>query len=206
MKKLAIGVLFFPLLFLSACSNNLALKNETVTPIVQPDVSQNPQVACTEEAKVCPDGTAVGRSGPNCEFAPCSAAATSTPVATSTVITYQNNQYGFTLYLPKTWEGYTSSSTAIEYGEKVAISFPGSSVKNPHEVIPILVYPLATWQKWEKTNFEGYPTAAPIGPQERGRNNVYVIATAPRYNFDFQPGFEEVEKIILALQTTNLAK
>jgi hypothetical protein len=27
--------------------------------------------ACTTEAKVCPDGTAVGRTGPNCEFAPC---------------------------------------------------------------------------------------------------------------------------------------
>ncbi|MEM4240037.1 MAG: hypothetical protein QXM31_04580 [Candidatus Woesearchaeota archaeon] len=28
-------------------------------------------VACTEEAKICPDGSAVGRTGPNCEFAPC---------------------------------------------------------------------------------------------------------------------------------------
>lgn len=28
-------------------------------------------VACTMEAKICPDGSAVGRSGPNCEFAPC---------------------------------------------------------------------------------------------------------------------------------------
>jgi hypothetical protein len=27
--------------------------------------------ACTLEAKVCPDGTAVGRSGPDCSFAPC---------------------------------------------------------------------------------------------------------------------------------------
>lgn len=27
--------------------------------------------ACTEEAKICPDGSAVGRQGPNCEFAPC---------------------------------------------------------------------------------------------------------------------------------------
>jgi hypothetical protein len=27
--------------------------------------------ACTMEAKICPDGTAVGRSGPNCDFAPC---------------------------------------------------------------------------------------------------------------------------------------
>lgn len=28
-------------------------------------------VACTEEAKICPDGSAVGRTGPDCEFAEC---------------------------------------------------------------------------------------------------------------------------------------
>ncbi len=28
-------------------------------------------VACTMEAKICPDGSAVGRTGPNCEFAAC---------------------------------------------------------------------------------------------------------------------------------------
>ncbi|MDO8407614.1 MAG: hypothetical protein Q7S95_00040, partial [bacterium] len=28
-------------------------------------------VACTAEAKLCPDGSAVGRTGPNCEFALC---------------------------------------------------------------------------------------------------------------------------------------
>jgi len=32
--------------------------------------SQKP-VACTEEARICPDGSAVGRIGPNCEFAQC---------------------------------------------------------------------------------------------------------------------------------------
>ena len=36
--------------------------------------------ACTAEAMVCPDGSAVGRTGPNCEFTPCpTPAATSTP-------------------------------------------------------------------------------------------------------------------------------
>gem|GEM_PF-1077791 len=30
-----------------------------------------PPVACTMEAKICPDGSAVGRTGPKCEFAPC---------------------------------------------------------------------------------------------------------------------------------------
>lgn len=28
-------------------------------------------VACTMEAKICPDGSAVGRQGPKCEFTPC---------------------------------------------------------------------------------------------------------------------------------------
>lgn len=28
-------------------------------------------IACTADALICPDGSAVGRTGPNCEFAPC---------------------------------------------------------------------------------------------------------------------------------------
>ncbi len=34
-------------------------------------VQQNKPIACTEEAKICPDGSAVGRVPPDCEFAPC---------------------------------------------------------------------------------------------------------------------------------------
>lgn len=33
-------------------------------------------VACTTEAKICPDGSSVGRTGPNCEFAACPAVST----------------------------------------------------------------------------------------------------------------------------------
>ncbi len=32
---------------------------------------ENCTVACTMEAKICPDGSSVGRVGPDCEFAPC---------------------------------------------------------------------------------------------------------------------------------------
>jgi hypothetical protein len=35
--------------------------------------------ACTREAKICPDGSTVGREGPNCEFAACPHTSTSTP-------------------------------------------------------------------------------------------------------------------------------
>lgn len=38
--------------------------NATTTP-------EGEQVACTMEAMLCPDGSAVGRQGPNCEFAKC---------------------------------------------------------------------------------------------------------------------------------------
>jgi hypothetical protein len=38
--------------------------NPTASPSAKP-------VACTQEAKICPDGSSVGRTGPNCEFAPC---------------------------------------------------------------------------------------------------------------------------------------
>ena len=33
--------------------------------------NNQPIIACTQEAKICPDGTAVGRTGLNCEFAAC---------------------------------------------------------------------------------------------------------------------------------------
>ena len=34
-------------------------------------IGKNKQFACTMEARLCPDGSAVGRTSPNCEFAPC---------------------------------------------------------------------------------------------------------------------------------------
>jgi len=34
-------------------------------------IGRNKQIACTMEARLCPDGSAVGRISPNCEFAPC---------------------------------------------------------------------------------------------------------------------------------------
>ncbi len=44
-------------------------KKQTTSP------EQAGPVACTKDAMVCPDGSAVGRTGANCEFAPCPEAA-----------------------------------------------------------------------------------------------------------------------------------
>jgi hypothetical protein len=48
--------------------------NQPIKPLpspVSPSPSTETIVACTMEAKICPDGSSVGRSGPKCEFAPC---------------------------------------------------------------------------------------------------------------------------------------
>ena len=58
MKKSIFILLIISLLFLVSCV-------------------QNNQGACTQEAKLCPDGTSVGRTGPNCEFDTCSNITTS---------------------------------------------------------------------------------------------------------------------------------
>lgn len=48
-----------------------------VPPSTNIDTISSPSAkACTMEAKICPDGSGVGRSGPNCEFAPCPTPAT----------------------------------------------------------------------------------------------------------------------------------
>ena len=57
-----------------------------------PNREQKP-VVCTMEAKLCPDGSAVGRTGPNCEFAPC-------PDYTKGWKVYKNSDYGFEMKYP----------------------------------------------------------------------------------------------------------
>ncbi len=52
-------------------------------------------IACTQEAKLCSDGSAVGRTGPNCEFASCPGEAD-----TSDWKTYRNDEYGFEFRYP----------------------------------------------------------------------------------------------------------
>ncbi len=64
-------------------------------------------VGCTEEAKLCPDGSAVGRTGPNCEFAQCPQAVsgmkTFIDASTSISFSYPENlptQYIYTVDWP----------------------------------------------------------------------------------------------------------
>ncbi len=66
MKKI---LLLLPaVVLLSGCSL-LGWQITKQTPRALPDTGNG--VACTQEVKICPDGSAVGRTGPNCEFSAC---------------------------------------------------------------------------------------------------------------------------------------
>ena len=65
--------------------------------------------ACTEEAKLCPDGSAVGRTGPNCEFAACPQISDET----AGWKTYRNEEYGFEFKYPENFVQYNSGPAVI---------------------------------------------------------------------------------------------
>lgn len=79
-SKTIFSILMLLAIFSSACSQS---------------ISQPTYKGCTEEAKVCPDGSYVGRSGPNCEFAKCPGEEMSALVTTTAgdlTLNYKNGQ------------------------------------------------------------------------------------------------------------------
>jgi len=81
-------------------------------------VPKTAQVACTMEAKICPDGSSVGRVAPNCEFAACPVAVT-TPDPTINWKTYTNSEIGFSLKYPQEWTlQATTSSRVVSFDTK----------------------------------------------------------------------------------------
>lgn len=61
-----------------------------------------PPRACTMEARICPDGTAVGRTGPNCEFAACPGEAWQTFVDDAQGVSFQYPEKLLATYITTT--------------------------------------------------------------------------------------------------------
>lgn len=69
-----------------------------------PTQTPPPQTACTQEAKLCPDGSYVGRTGPNCEFSPCPSTTTTTTsqegTSTQGILPYKSGIKGVVMLGP----------------------------------------------------------------------------------------------------------
>lgn len=82
---LFIGILF-AILLIGSGGYLLGKNNNNVKNIPIPIPTDSNPLACSQEAKICPDGTTVGRVGPDCKFAPCPLDVDSTIPSTTSII------------------------------------------------------------------------------------------------------------------------
>jgi hypothetical protein len=79
------------------------------------------QTACTLEAKVCPDGSSVGRTGPNCSFAPCP---TAEPISTTDWKTYTSESMQFNVKIPSDWYSHKEEYNSTFHNYEMHFSYP----------------------------------------------------------------------------------
>ncbi len=140
-----------------------------------------------------------------------------TSTVSSTTIVYKSSDYGFNFTLPIGWTGYTvvnnkwiwssaivTTSSNTQTGPKLLIRHPKWTAAAPYEDIPVLVFTLAQWEKYVAEEFN--VSAAPMQASELSRNNKYVFALPPRWDFDYSIGFKEAQDIIAGkpLQAFNI--
>ncbi len=130
---------------------------------------------CTREAKMCPDGSYVGRSGPQCEFAACSG-----KIDTSGWQTYRNKEYGFELTFTNAWKGYRAVERADNYNPAIHyidLQVPATDKTSKTGIgwarpMGIAVYPINIWNS---LNQELIKEGREPGT-ELQRNGTYVFS------------------------------
>lgn len=125
-------------------------------------------------------------------------------VQNDTSITYKNTDYGFDFSLPMdwqgysvvktTWTGYPLNKTGDQSGPKLLIRNPKWTTDAHYEDLPILVFTITQWDAYTAEDFS--VSAAPIPASELSRNNKYVFALPPRWDFDYSLGYEQAQEII----------
>ncbi len=119
-------------------------------------------------------------------------------------VIYNNTDYGFTFSLPDDWEGYSIIKDAWKgnsltngvapTGSEIIIRNPNWTVTAPYEDLPVLIFTIPQWNAYLTEDFS--VSAAPIPASELARNNMYVFALPPRWDFDYSIGYEEAQAII----------
>ncbi|MBN2259876.1 MAG: hypothetical protein JW702_05005 [Clostridiales bacterium] len=84
--------------------------------------------------------------------------------------------------------------TTVQSGPIIIIRNPLWTNENPRQDIPIMIFTIAQWYALQNDEF--HIGAAPIGPSDLGRNQIYMMALPARYNYAYSTGYEEVDTVI----------
>lgn len=128
----------------------------------------------------------------------------------SAFTTYTNNEYGFSIALPDSWNGYNEilgqweardvgSGDVIDHGPIFTLRHPKWTEENKREDMPIMIFTPLQWASVQSGNIS--LGAAPIPPSVLGKNSKYVITLPARYNYDYKTGFEEVDQLVHTLKS-----
>ena len=141
----------------------------------------------------------------------------SNPDVTSTSpVVYKNTDYGFNFSLPANWQGYSIikdtwkgsmlTNTPVQSGPKLLIRNPKWTAALPYEDLPILIFTIPQWNAYIAESFS--ISAAPLNAKELSRNNTYVFALPPRWDFDYSLDFEQAQDVIAGnpLKAFNVVK
>ena len=123
-------------------------------------------------------------------------------------VEYRDAELGLSFSLPASWEGFSVRNSSweglaqdaalgdvvVEQGPMISIDHPQSTIQEPRQEIPIMVFTIEQWDRMQAG--EWHIGAAPFNPLELGRNSRYVFALPARYNYAFPEGWEEVEQIL----------
>lgn len=116
MKKL-LFVFSIVILLAAGCSPKGPITNKPpVNSSTTPPGQGGGAVACTQEAKLCPDGSYVGRTGPNCEFAACPSQpkpSSTTPASTLSISILSPSSGPIGTLVTVTGRGFTPTGNTI---------------------------------------------------------------------------------------------
>ena len=93
--------------------------NSNIFPRPTPIIPTITVKACTMDAKICPDGSSVGRVGPNCEFAQCP-----DNVKAGWII-YKNEEYGFSISHPDSYKELSDKENLYGWPNAIVLLYNG---------------------------------------------------------------------------------
>ena|SRR3990170_8270888 len=172
------------------------------------------QKACIMDVKICPDGSSVGRSGPNCEFARCPTpkpSPSSTPSdETSNWKTYTNKIKGYLIKYPNEWQvsediltsDFSSSPyTSIVKGKLDVQATVNIFVEKKTTPASFLPSEILKEFKFKETTFNSYQAVVAISSGFNTQKWIFINNDSKAYVLNTWGAEEDQEEINQILST-----